>query len=68
MDHVKVRSYLEAIGVIAAHKLGVNPASLTPQVSRIRDLGSLPRRKAVIEPGGDEDDDGDDGDVAGTGD
>lgn len=67
MDHVKVRSYLEAIGLIAAHKLGVNPASLTPQVSRIRDLGSLPRRKAVIEPcNGEEDDDaGDQGDGAG---
>ena len=38
MDHVQVRTYLEAIGVIAAHKLGVNVAALTPNVPGIRNL------------------------------
>lgn len=39
MDHVKAASYLEAIGLIAAHKLGVNPAALTSQITGVRDLG-----------------------------
>jgi hypothetical protein len=38
MDHVKVRTYLEAIGLMVAHKLGVNIAALTPDVPSIRNL------------------------------
>ena len=38
MDHVAVGSYFEAIGVIAAHKVGVNPASMTGQISGVRPL------------------------------
>lgn len=33
-----VRSYMEALGLMAAHKAGVNPACLTAQVHSIRDL------------------------------
>jgi hypothetical protein len=33
-----VGSYMEAIGLMAAHKAGVNPACLTPHVRSIRDL------------------------------
>ena len=35
---VLVRSYAEALGVLAAHKAGVNPACLTPNVASIREL------------------------------
>ena len=35
---VVVRSYMEAIGLLAAHRAGVNPACLTPHVASIRDL------------------------------
>ena len=35
---VLVRSYAEALGVLAAHKAGVNPACLTPTVASIREL------------------------------
>ena len=36
---VVVRSYMEALGLLAAHKAGVNPACLTADVASIRDLG-----------------------------
>ncbi|KAG5189307.1 hypothetical protein JKP88DRAFT_22068, partial [Tribonema minus] len=36
--HVTVRSYLEAVGLLAAHKAGINPACLTPDVPPIRRL------------------------------
>lgn len=35
---VTVSSYLEALGVVAAHKAGVNPACLTTDVPAIRQL------------------------------
>lgn len=35
---VRVRSYLEAIGLLAAHKAGLNPAALTPEIPSIRRL------------------------------
>jgi hypothetical protein len=35
---IVVRSYMEAIGVLAAHKAGVNPACLTPDIASIREL------------------------------
>jgi len=35
---VVVRSYMEALGLLAAHKAGVNPASLTLSIASIRDL------------------------------
>ena len=35
---IVVRSYMEAIGLLAAHRAGVNPACLTPHVASIRDL------------------------------
>ena len=35
---VVVRSYMEAVGLMAAHKAGVNPACLTTEVASIRDL------------------------------
>ena len=36
--NVVVRSYMEALGLLAAHKAGVNPACLTPEITPIRDL------------------------------
>ena len=33
-----VRSYMEAIGLLAAHKAGVNPACLTSDIASIREL------------------------------
>ena len=33
-----VRSYMEALGLIAAHKAGVNPACLTPEITPMREL------------------------------
>lgn len=35
---VRVRSYLEAMGFVAAHKAGLNPGALTPNVASIRQL------------------------------
>lgn len=35
---VRVRSYLEAMGFLAAHKAGLNPGALTPNVASIRRL------------------------------
>jgi hypothetical protein len=35
---VVVSSYLEALGVMAAHKAGINPAALTAQISPVRRL------------------------------
>ena len=35
---VVVRSYMEALGLLAAHKAGVNPACLTPEIAPIREL------------------------------
>ena len=35
---VLVRSYMEALGLIAAHKAGINPACLTTDVASIREL------------------------------
>lgn len=35
---VVVRSYMEALGLLAAHKAGVNPACLTPHITPIREL------------------------------
>ncbi len=35
---VRVRSYLEAMGFLAAHKAGLNPGALTPTVASIREL------------------------------
>jgi hypothetical protein len=29
---------MEALGLLAAHKAGVNPACLTPEITPIRDL------------------------------
>jgi Protein of unknown function (DUF3326) len=36
---VRVRSYLEAIGVLAAHKAGINPALLQPKIHPLRQIG-----------------------------
>jgi hypothetical protein len=36
---IVVRSYTEALGLLAAHKAGVNVACLTPDVASIRELG-----------------------------
>ena len=44
---VVVGSYMEALGLLAAHKAGVNPACLTAEVASIRDLGVGP---AIEEP------------------
>lgn len=35
---VVVRSYMEAIGLLAAHKAGVNPSCLTDQIASIREF------------------------------
>ena len=46
---VTVYSYLEALGVLAAHKAGVNPACLTHHIPGIRPL--LPSVAAVEDEG-----------------
>ena len=33
---VEVSSYLEAVGVLAAHKAGIGPLTLTPKSSKLR--------------------------------
>ncbi|MBD2109903.1 DUF3326 domain-containing protein [Nodosilinea sp. FACHB-13] len=38
---VRVSSYLEAVGLLAAHRAGVHPQALTAQVPQIQALGSL---------------------------
>lgn len=48
---VTVSSYLEALGVVAAHKAGVNPACLTTDVPAIRQM--LPVE--AVRRGGEED-------------
>lgn len=35
---IVVRSYMEALGLMAAHKSGVNPACLTSNIHSIRDF------------------------------
>mmetsp|Transcript_33876 Transcript_33876/g.74354 ORF Transcript_33876/g.74354 Transcript_33876/m.74354 type:complete len:404 (-) Transcript_33876:166-1377(-) len=35
---IVVRSYMEALGLLAAHKAGVNFACLTPKIASVRDL------------------------------
>lgn len=35
---VRVRSYMEAIGLLAAHRAGVNAACLTTNIAPMRDL------------------------------
>ena len=39
---VSVSSYLEAVGILACHKAGVNPACLTPDVAAIHQMAALP--------------------------
>lgn len=46
---VSVSSYLEAVGVLACHKAGVNPACLTPHVSAIRQMAPLTAAIEAIE-------------------
>ena len=33
---IEVNSYLEAVGVIVAHKAGINPAALSPEISSLK--------------------------------
>jgi hypothetical protein len=33
---IEVNSYLEAVGVIIAHKAGINPAALSPEISSLK--------------------------------
>jgi hypothetical protein len=35
---IRVKTYLEAMGILACHKAGINPAALTPNVPRINRL------------------------------
>lgn len=44
--YVAVSSYLEAVGVLAAHKAGVNPACLTTDVPAVRQMP--PRSKGAL--------------------
>ena len=44
---VVVRSYMEALGLLAAHKAGVNPACLTTDLAAFRDLEVAGARDAV---------------------
>jgi hypothetical protein len=39
---VRVASYLEAIGLLAAHRAGIHPQALTAQMPRLKALGSTP--------------------------
>ncbi|CAM9784634.1 unnamed protein product [Scytosiphon promiscuus] len=45
---VTVSSYLEAVGVLACHKAGVNPACLTPDVPAIREMPPKPMPAASV--------------------
>lgn len=38
---VTVSSYLEAVGVLVAHKAGVNPACLTADVTTVREMSPM---------------------------
>jgi hypothetical protein len=38
IESIQVRSYLEALGVLVAHKAGVNPSALSPTISSLRSL------------------------------
>lgn len=46
---VTVSSYLEAVGVLAAHKSGVNPACLTTNVPAVREMLPLPEDGAKLQ-------------------
>ncbi|PMB17313.1 hypothetical protein CEN47_26135, partial [Fischerella thermalis CCMEE 5319] len=37
---VEVNSYLEAVGVLVAHKAGINPYALNPEISQLRCLNN----------------------------
>lgn len=39
---VTVSSYLEAVGVLACHKAGINPVCLTPEEAPIRQMPPIP--------------------------
>lgn len=43
-----VRSYLEAIGVLVAHRAGISPAALTPNLAAIQELTSEHARLPVM--------------------
>lgn len=49
---VTVSSYLEAVGVLACHKAGVNPACLTPDVPAIREMPPKPVTAEDADVGG----------------
>ena len=51
---IVVRSYAEALGLLAAHKAGVNPACLTADVATIRHLGVVDEDKALTRAVGEE--------------
>ena len=46
---IVVRSYTEALGLLAAHKAGVNPACLTADVASIRELEAPPLKDLTPE-------------------
>ena len=39
---IQVNSYLEALGVLVAHKSGINPAALSSKISRLCIISSPP--------------------------
>jgi hypothetical protein len=39
---IQVNSYLEAIGTLAAHKAGINPSSLCPQITPLQPIPNSP--------------------------
>lgn len=51
---VTVSSYLEAVGVLACHKSGVNPTCLTPEVPAIRRMppAAATEGDVAVAPGG----------------
>lgn len=38
IESIQVNSYLEAVGVLVAHKAGINPRSLRPQISSLQPI------------------------------
>lgn len=49
LSAIAVDSYLEAVGVLVAHRAGLDPASLKPQIASLREVGHGP--KPGLQPG-----------------
>eukprot|EP00741_Cyanophora_paradoxa_P024035 tig00021721_g23210.t1 len=51
-DAARLRTYLEAVGWVAAHKAGVDPACISPRVEPLPEVPPLPRHDSVAQSNG----------------